>query len=129
LDCRSQEPEPLAELVTAVANIVKQANGRKNVTVAMEMIGNRPAGAISREAPLVNAAAAALQAVGCRRPSFIASSTDANIPLSQGYNAICIGLAESSNAHRLDEYLDPTNLPNGLSQLLLLALAAANVTD
>lgn len=126
LDCRSKEPEALAALVTAVSDIVAEAGGQKNVTVTMEMIGNRPAGAISREAPLISAAAAALQAVGCKTPRFIASSTDANIPLSQGLNAVCIGLAESSHAHRLDEYLDPKNLTNGLNQLLLLTLATAN---
>lgn len=127
LDCRSKDPEALASLVTAVTGIVDEADRQKDVSVTMEIIGNRPAGAISREAPLVGTAAAALQAVGCRAPRFIASSTDANIPLSQGLNAVCIGLAESSNAHRLDEYLDPKNLTNGLHQLLLLALAMANL--
>lgn len=125
LDCRSKVPAELEKLVTAVTDIVAVANQTEDVTVTMEMIGNRPAGAISRETPLVKTAVAALQAVGCKRPRLIASSTDANIPLSQGLNAVCIGLAESSNAHRLDEYLDPKNLPNGLSQLLLLTLAEA----
>ncbi|MCP4357250.1 MAG: M20/M25/M40 family metallo-hydrolase [Chloroflexi bacterium] len=125
LDCRSERMVELERLVTAVTQIVKQANKRKDVTVTMEMIGNRPAGAISREAELVQMVEAALKAVGCRTPHFIASSTDANIPLSEGMSAVCIGLAESNNAHRLDEYLNPKNLANGLGQLLLLTLATA----
>lgn len=126
LDCRSEDPGELEALVTAVTQIVEKANRRKQVSVHMAEIGNRPAGSLSREAPLVQAAEAALQAMGCRQVRFLASSTDANIPLSRGYPAVCIGLAESHHAHRLDEHLDPKNLANGLGQLLLLTLSAAH---
>jgi len=44
-----------------------------------------------------------------------------------GVPSVCIGLAKSGNAHRLDEFLDPTNLPKGLAQLLLLTLAASGL--
>ncbi|NJN53485.1 MAG: M20/M25/M40 family metallo-hydrolase [Anaerolineae bacterium] len=125
LDLRSESPAELELLVTAVSHIIAQANKRKDVQVRMEMIGNRPAGELAKEATLVQWAAAALRAAGCAAPRFIASSTDANIPLSAGLTAVCIGLAESFHAHRLDEYLDPKQLPNGLGQLLLLTLAAA----
>ncbi|MBX3058018.1 MAG: M20/M25/M40 family metallo-hydrolase [Anaerolineae bacterium] len=125
LDLRSESPAELESLVTAVSQIIEQANKRKDVRVRMELIGNRPAGLLPADAPLVQAAVAALQAVGCAHPRLIASSTDANVPLSEGYTAVCIGLAESHHAHRLDEYLDPHHLPNGLGQLLLLTLEAA----
>lgn len=125
LDLRSEASEELENLLTAVAHIVEQAGKRKDVAATMQMIGNRPAGYLAREAPLVQWAEAALRQVGCHNPRFIASSTDANIPLSEGMTAVCIGLADSHNAHRLDEYLDPKNLPRGLGQLLLLALAAS----
>jgi acetylornithine deacetylase/succinyl-diaminopimelate desuccinylase-like protein len=55
----------------------------------------------------------------------MAGSTDANIPISMGIPAVCIGLANSGNTHRLDEFLDPRNLSQGLEQLLLLVMAAA----
>jgi tripeptide aminopeptidase len=93
----------------------------------MEQIGNRPAGQISRQSPLVGWAKAALHQVGWDKPQFITSSTDANVPLSLGAEAVCLGLTESGNAHRLDEYMDPTWLPQGLSQLLLVTLAAAGL--
>ncbi len=124
LDLRSESPVELEGLVTAVSQIIEQANRRKDVQVSMELIGNRPAGQLAADAPLVQWAQAALQAVGHAHPRLIASSTDANVPLSEGYTAVCIGLAESHNAHRLDEYLDPQHLPNGLGQLLLLTLSA-----
>ncbi len=56
---------------------------------------------------------------------YIVSSTDANIPLSRGYEAVCLGLTHSGNSHRPDEYIDITHLPAGLGQLLLVTLAAA----
>ena len=89
------------------------------------MIGNRPSGHIPRKAHLVQSADAALEFVGCKRIYHLAGSTDANIPLSRGNAAVCIGLANSANAHRLDEYVDTTFLPKGMQQLLLLTLVAA----
>ena len=67
----------------------------------------------------------ALNYVGFRKINFMIGSTDANVPLSRGITAVCVGLTESANAHRTDEYIDPIHLPDGLSQLLLLVLAAA----
>lgn len=125
LDLRSESPELLEGLVTAVRKIVARAHSLNDVTVKMELIGDRPAGSLASESPLGRWAQAALQEVGHFTPRFIASSTDANIPLSKGYTAVCIGLADSYNTHRLDEYVDPQNLPRGLAQLLLLTLAAA----
>jgi len=54
---------------------------------------------------------------------------NANIPLSRGYEAVCLGLTHSGNSHRPDEYIDITHLPAGLGQLLLVALAAAGWRD
>jgi len=125
LDLRSESPAALEELVTAVSHIIGQANKRKDVQVEMEMIGNRPAGELAVDSPLVQWAEESLRAAGCQNPRLIASSTDANIPLSEGLTAVCIGLAESHHAHRLDEYLDPRHLPEGLGQLLLLTLKTA----
>jgi acetylornithine deacetylase/succinyl-diaminopimelate desuccinylase-like protein len=68
----------------------------------------------------------ALRFSGSRSVIYVAGSTDANIPLSLGVPSVCIGLTESANSHRLDEYIDPERLPCGLKQLLLLTLAAGN---
>jgi tripeptide aminopeptidase len=95
--------------------------------VTMNLIGDRPAGQLDRHAPLLQLAEAALHQVGCTQVEYAAGSTDANVPLGRGYEAVCIGLAKSGNTHRPDEYLDSTNLTAGLGQLLLLALAAAGM--
>ena len=127
LDLRSEDPEQLAGLVAEVEKLVRRCQKRANVSMQMTQIGSRPAGRLEREAPLVQQAVAALRYVGCSQISFIASSTDANIPLSKGYTAVCLGLTESSNAHRLDEYMDSSHLAAGISQTLLLALSAAGL--
>ncbi|WP_420644118.1 M20/M25/M40 family metallo-hydrolase [Candidatus Leptofilum sp.] len=127
LDLRSEAPERLAILVAEVEKLVAHWQAQPELQVEMIQIGNRPAGQLPRNAPLVRQAVAALRQVGCDKISFIASSTDANVPLSLGYTAVCIGLTESGNAHRLDEYMDSTHLPAGMGQLLLLALSAAGI--
>lgn len=127
LDLRSEEPQRLAMLVAEVEKLVSARQKPPTITVQMTQIGSRPAGQLERNAPLVQQAAAALRYAGCEKISYIASSTDANVPLSQGFTAVCIGLTESSNAHRLDEYMDSTHLAAGMSQLLLLALSAAGI--
>ncbi len=125
LDLRSESAAALADLVAAVQLLAQQVARPPEIRVTMEMIGRRPSGGIPAETPLVQWAEAALRFVGRPQPHFITSSTDANIPLSLGYTAVCVGLAESGHAHRLDEYLDTRHLPAGMGQLLLLTLAAA----
>lgn len=126
LDLRSEGSAALDELVAQVDNIVQKAKRAQDVVVAIEVIGDRPAGEIPRDSWLVSLAVDALRQVGAAdNIEFTAGSTDANIPLSRGMSAVCIGLAQSGNAHRLDEYLDVTDIPAGLGQLLLLTLAAA----
>jgi len=130
LDLRSESPEELAGLVEQVHEIVRETNSKHAargdaVRVTLEQVGNRPAGSIPRQSPIVALAEAGLAAVGCNGAHFIVSSTDANIPLSRGYQAVCLGLTHSGNSHRPDEYIDITHLPAGLGQLLLVALAAA----
>ena len=130
LDLRSEDAAALDGLVKTVETIVdggrKRARkkGYSDVAITMTQIGNRPAGQIPRQTPLVAWAEAALHFVGCQQIAYVASSTDANVPLGQGIPAVCVGLTESGNAHRQDEFIDPTYLPNGLNHLLLLALAA-----
>jgi acetylornithine deacetylase/succinyl-diaminopimelate desuccinylase-like protein len=125
LDLRSAGPDELVELVEQVKKLAAALGRKKGVRLDMEEIGSRPAGEIPADSPLITWAVQALKHVGFDGYSLMSGSTDANIPISQGYPAVCIGLANAGNTHRLDEYLDPTHLPNGLTQLLLLTLAAA----
>jgi di/tripeptidase len=97
----------------------------KNIAYRVELVGNRPAGRIPREAPLIQWAEGALQYAGNPSVTFIAGSTDCNIPLSMGIPSVCVGLTCSGNSHRQDEFIEREYLPFGMQQLLLLSLAAA----
>jgi di/tripeptidase len=134
VDLRSEAPARLEALVKQVQAIVRRFNrderqSLNGVEITMSPVGSRPAGSLPRHASLVTWAESALRQIGCTEIKYIASSTDANIPLSLGANALCLGLTESGNAHRQDEYIDPTHLPDGLGQLLLVTLAAARLSN
>jgi hypothetical protein len=56
------------------------------------------------------------------------ASTDANIPLSLGREAITIGAGGlGGSAHTLQEWYDPANRELGLRRILLAMLALAGV--
>lgn len=127
LDLRSEDSEALDRLVQEVEELVRRAGEEPDVTVTMSLIGSRPAGRLSPEASLTRWAVAALEAVDCPEIEFTAGSTDANIPLSRHFPAVCVGLSRSGNTHRPDEYVEVEPIPSGLGQALLLLLAAAEL--
>ena len=71
--------------------------------------------------PIVKHALDTLKGLGIS-PIADASSTDANIAISNGMPAICIGLTSGANAHRTDEYIDIPPIAVGLAQLASLVI-------
>lgn len=126
LDLRSAGERELIALVDAVQTLV-HSFAAPEVNVLLETIGDRPAGRLSENAPLVQEAMAALRAVGQEGIELTAGSTDANIPLSRGYPAVCIGISRAAYTHRPDEFMETAPIPQGVGQALLLLLAAAGV--
>lgn len=116
LDLRSEEAGILEDLSARVEDLVAASN-RPGVMVSAEVIGRRPAGEISLDHPLVQLAARCLQKQGIS-PRINIGSTDANIPLSLGLPAICIGLTAGSGAHTVDEFIYKPPLAQGLAQLI-----------
>jgi tripeptide aminopeptidase len=116
LDIRSESPEALEGLTRRVQNIVQAAN-RDGVTSTMEMIGERPAGQIAQDHPLVKLAEACLAEQGLKA-SFTSGSTDANVPLSRGYPALVLGVTTGGGAHTVQEYIDIPPIENGMEQLV-----------
>jgi acetylornithine deacetylase/succinyl-diaminopimelate desuccinylase-like protein len=126
LDLRSVEPATLAMLIEQVERLVEAARAAEpGARFEVETVGDRPAGRIAREHPLVRAAAAAYAAAGIG-VTFEAASTDANIPLSRGIPAVCIGVGDGENAHRLDEFIIPARVSQGMCALLYLVLTATS---
>lgn len=118
LDLRSEGDGVLKGLSTQVEDLVASSN-QPGVMVSAEVIGRRPAGEISLEHPLVHLAARCLQDQGIS-PRVNIGSTDANVPLSRGLPAICIGLTAGSGAHTTDEFIYKSPLAGGLAQLVSL---------
>jgi acetylornithine deacetylase/succinyl-diaminopimelate desuccinylase-like protein len=130
LDLRSEEPQTLAAIIDQVMEIVSRyqraAWRHRGVEVSAEVIGDRPSGGIDDDHPLVMAAIYALNAVGHPHSTDLRmSSTDANIPLSRGIPAICVGVTDGGNAHRLQEWISTEPLARGMSHLLLLSWQVA----
>ena len=116
LDLRSEGTQALTTLIEQVQKLVEHANRPNQVQFTAEVIGNRPAGEIPPDHPLVRLAMKCLEAQDVH-PQLNVGSTDANVPLSQGLPAICIGLTTGGNAHTVGEYVDIPPLKLGLAQL------------
>lgn len=127
LDLRSIDPAALETLVGQVDAIVRDAAGGE-ITTKSEVIGDRPAGRLANDAPLLRATIAALREIGLE-PTLDASSTDANVPLALGIPAVCIGLTRGGHAHRLDEYIETAPIGRGMQQLILLVAATAGLVE
>lgn len=122
LDLRSEGAAALAGLAAQVETQVEQAT-RPGVTFTCEVIGRRPVGGLPVEHPLVALAVDCLRAQGIQAELTI-GSTDANLPLSLGYPAVCLGLTTGQGAHTAQEYIDIAPLEKGMAQLLCLARGA-----
>jgi acetylornithine deacetylase/succinyl-diaminopimelate desuccinylase-like protein len=116
LDLRSEGARALNDLVSWVETLVKAAN-RPDVQAVVESIGQRPAGKISAAHPLVRLAQQTLAEQGLH-PTLTIGSTDANIPLSRGLPALCLGLSTGGGAHTLNEYVNIPPLNQGMEQIL-----------
>lgn len=135
LDMRSESAAELAKLEQAVlaqvdAGVASENEARSTkdgaITVEKTLIGDRPAGATSPDAPLVRQTAAAYASEGVTaRLSF--SSTDANVPMNLGIPAITIPRAATGGrGHSVDEWIDVSPEPSlKVKRMDLLAILAA----
>jgi len=88
-------------------------------------IGNRPGGELDPNARILQIARAVDAHLGNTAP-IQRASTDANIPLSMGREAIAIGGGGSGGgAHTLTEWFDTAGREVGLERILLIVLALA----
>jgi di/tripeptidase len=122
IDLRSESGQALAELVGHVQQFVREANraGADFVHVRAERIGQRPAGEIPEDHPLVRLANKCLEEQGIT-PIFGSGSTDANLPLSLGLPAVCVGLTRGSGSHTVNEMIQTQPATQGLKMLIALA--------
>jgi di/tripeptidase len=117
--------------VIAVGNNVSLAyqSGDHQVSFAIESIGDRPAGELSPDARILQVIRAVDAHLRIKSIPRLAS-TDANIPLSLGREAITIGSGgDGGGAHTVREWFDCTNRDLGLKRILLALLALTGVHE
>lgn len=115
LDLRSEDYYTLLGIVGKVESLMRKFN-RPGVSVSLKVIGDRPVGRIPADHPLVKLAYRSLIEQGLE-PCLNIGSTDANIPLSKGFPAICLGITRGNGAHTEREYIQIHPLSKGLRQV------------
>jgi di/tripeptidase len=94
------------------------------VQFLIDRIGDRPAGCLAHNSPLLEALHAVDRHLGIRTEQRIAS-TDANIPLSLGIPALSIGAGgDGGGIHTRGEWYDASGRELALKRILLLLLLA-----
>ena len=116
LDLRSEDPKMLLKLTHQVEELFKNAD-REGVKMMAEIIGERPAGEIPADHPLVELAVQCIREQGLDATLTI-GSTDANIPLSKGIPAIVMGITTGGGAHTINEYIDIDPVGKGMEALV-----------
>jgi acetylornithine deacetylase/succinyl-diaminopimelate desuccinylase-like protein len=123
LDMRSEERTSLEALEREVRNHITTTGG-DGLQFETEIVGDRPAGSLATDHPLVQGALAALACQGIRG-TLETGSTDGNISLAAGCPTVTVGVTRGGNAHRLDEYIETAPIAQGMQQLFILTLATA----
>ena len=136
VDTRSASVEQLDRLERALREAVKEGaavtNGRKKqdaLNFEVQVIGDRPAADLPSDAHLLKVIRA-IDAQLNNSSRMQRASTDANIPLSLGREAIAIGAGGSGGgAHTVNEWYDAAGRDLGLKRILLLTLAMCGVSE
>ena len=134
LDVRSIDREQLIRLEVLIHNTVEDAvlyaspnkPGGNLLAYNIQTIGDRPAAALPSTSGLLHSIRAVDRHLQLRTEMRI-GSTDANIPLSLGREAISIGAGGTGGGvHTRGEWYDPTNRELALRRILLLLLDLCN---
>ena len=113
VEMRALDEASLTEFSEVLDSLVAPAG----LTRTIEFVGNRPAGRLDREHPLLAAVRAARAEIGL--PDVLgAGSTDANAALAYGIPALTLGVAHGGNMHTLEEWIDSQSLAIGAEQVL-----------
>jgi len=139
VDIRSENEEELGRLESAlresiaagVRDEMEPPRDRSKGTLEwkVELLGSRPGGELSTDSPLLAALRAADEFIG-NQSRIERSSTDANIPLSLGIDAISIGAGGiGGGAHSMQEWYDASGREAGLKRVLLTILGISGVAE
>jgi len=138
VDLRSASGKELQRLEERLRECVNEAwsevplshrAGEPKVTFTMESIGDRPAAELPSDARILEVLRAVDAHLRIKSIPRLAS-TDANVPLALGKQALTIGAGgDGGGAHTLREWFDCSNRDVGLKRILLTLLALAGVQE
>ncbi len=137
VDMRSEDEASLERIDAALRGAAQRALEEENLLrregpaleLDLEMVGDRPAGEIPDDHPLVERAAAATRRFG-GEPRLARASTDSNIPLARGIPAVTIGSGgEGGGAHSPGEWWINRDGHLAIQAALLLLVAEAGLAE
>jgi tripeptide aminopeptidase len=138
IDLRSESEDEIVRLEIAFRDCIgagvkdEMDNARDRTKGRLDwkinIIGSRPGGELPPDSAILAALHAADETIG-NQSRIERSSTDANIPLSLGIEAIAIGAGgNGGGAHSLEEWYEPAEREFGLKRALLTLLGVAGVS-
>jgi tripeptide aminopeptidase len=137
VDLRSENEDELLRLESALRECVaagvrdemeaSRDRSKGKLEWKLNLLGSRPGGELASGSPLLAALRSADEFVGNESRQERAS-TDANIPLSVGIDAIAIGAGgNGGGAHSLQEWYESEGRETGLRRVLLTLLGSSGV--
>jgi acetylornithine deacetylase/succinyl-diaminopimelate desuccinylase-like protein len=130
VDMRSEGANELGALEDELRRICAEEVGHgadsttrgDGLELRIDDLGRRPAGSTEASNRLVQAAVEATRKLG-QEPKLIASSTDANLPMSLGIPAVTLGAGgRGGKVHTVEEWFENENGPEGILRAVLTVL-------
>ncbi|MBI4467271.1 MAG: M20/M25/M40 family metallo-hydrolase [Acidobacteria bacterium] len=138
VDIRSEMESEIERLESALRTAVAEAVAEENtwartpggpLEAEVKVIGQRPGGELPPTARIIEVFRAVDNHLGIKT-SIQRSSTDANVPISLGIEAVAVGGGGRSGAsHSLREWYDPAGREVGLKRILLVLVVLAGVEE
>ncbi len=137
VDLRSEDEDEIVRMEAALRECIaagvkdemdnSRDRSRGKLEWKLNLIGSRPGGELTQDSALLAELRAADDIVGNKSRNE-RSSTDANIPLSMGIEAIAIGAGgNGGGAHSLQEWYEPEGRETGLKRVLLTLLGVSGL--
>jgi acetylornithine deacetylase/succinyl-diaminopimelate desuccinylase-like protein len=139
VDIRSESEDELAKLESALRECIaagvrdemetSRDRSKGKLEWKVDLLGSRPGGELPAHSALLSALRSADEYVG-NQSRVERSSTDANVPLSHGIEAISIGAGGTGGgAHSLNEWYEPAGREMGLKRALLTLLGISGLAE
>lgn len=139
VDLRSESDDELIRLESALRDCVaagvrdemeaSRERSKGKLEWKLDLLGSRPGGELGPNSPLLATLRAADEAVH-NQSRIERASTDANVPLSVGIDAISIGAGgNGGGAHSLQEWFESDGREIGLQRVLLTLLGTSGVVE